>query len=58
MNYLVLDPGHSTGFCVFKVEKNNCYLIKYGFYDIDNKSEYMGDWCIDLKKWVKTKIDK
>ncbi len=54
--YLVLDPGHSMGYCVFNVDNDKMCITDYGFYDIDKSSEYMGDWCIDLENWLINKI--
>nr|QBK89548.1 MAG: hypothetical protein LCPAC001_00580 [Pithovirus LCPAC001] len=58
MIFLILDPGHSTGFCIIKVENKISTIIEYGFYDIDISSEYEGDWCLDFQKWVNSLIDK
>lgn len=58
MILLILDPGHSTGFCVIDVKNDISTILEHGFYDIDNSSEYEGDWCLDLKKWVNATIDK
>jgi len=60
--YLIIDPGHSTGYCLVSI----CFLdkskigtiLEYGFYEVNNKSEYVGDWCIDLQKWLEDKIKK
>lgn len=54
--YLVLDPGHSMGYCIFNENNKKMTIISHGFYDIDTSSEYMGDWCIDLQNWIEKKI--
>ncbi len=65
VKYLILDPGNSTGYCVINIindldntEGGQLSVIKYGFYDIDRSSKYMGDWCLDFKKWIKSMIDE
>lgn len=51
---LAIDPGASCGFSILKVTvdpsstASKCELVDYGFIDVDTKSSYVGDWCIDL----------
>ena len=54
--YLVIDPGHSMGYCILDINNKIGTITKYGFHEIDHSSEYSGDWCNNLKKWVKEKI--
>lgn len=55
-NYLVLDPGDSMGYCIVIITGDKAEIIKYGFYDIDTSSDYMGDSSIDLMQWMSKKI--
>lgn len=54
--YLVIDPGHSTGYCILDISNKIGTITKYDFHEIDHSSEYSGDWCNYLKKWVEEKI--
>lgn len=58
MNILVLDPAASTGYCLIKIEKNYADIYEYGIIDINTKSEYSGDHCLDLMKQLQILIDK
>ena len=58
MNHLIVDPGNKTGWCVIKIENQEVDVIKYGFYDIDNSSDYLADACLNLEMWVKQKIQE
>lgn len=49
---LALDPAASTGYAVARIEDDLCTIVEYGFIDVDTKSQYIGDWCIDLQNKV------
>jgi hypothetical protein len=49
---LALDPAHSTGYAVAKIDGDKCNIVEYGFIDVDSSSMYIGDWCLDLQKRV------
>ena len=54
---LVLDPASSTGYCLCKITANTASIYEYGFIDVDLKSEYQGDHCIDLMVKLDALID-
>jgi Holliday junction resolvasome RuvABC endonuclease subunit len=58
MIILALDPAHSTGYALAKLENNHCEIYEYGFLDVANTSEYTGDWCLDLMSQVQKLYDK
>lgn len=59
MNVLVLDPANSTGYCIYKFneEEASADIIDWGFIDIAQHDEYMGDQYIDLLDQVEKLID-
>lgn len=50
--FLTLDPALSTGYAVAEVENKTCTIIDYGFIDVDQSSQYEGDWMIDLQNRI------
>lgn len=65
--YLVIDPGHSSGYCVFDhvgvfdhphSEKATATIREFGHFQVDRTSSYQGDWLIDLEKQVQSLIEK
>ena len=57
---LTIDPGTSTGYCLVNVSKENdtADIFEYGFIDVNLKSNYQGDHCIDLMDKIKVIIEK
>ena len=55
---LALDPAHSTGYAVAKIDGQHCEIIEYGFIDVDSTSTYIGDWCLDLQKRISSIQDR
>jgi Holliday junction resolvasome RuvABC endonuclease subunit len=57
---LALDPAASTGYAVMILDKDNdsASIIEYGFINVDVKSEFQGDHCINLMNQVSNLIDK
>jgi Holliday junction resolvasome RuvABC endonuclease subunit len=49
---LAFDPGASSGYAVARIQGDNCEIIEYGFIDVDTSSQYIGDWCLDLKNSI------
>lgn len=60
-NIIVLDPATTTGYCICTINPGGPVtvegkIIEYGFFEVDIKSEYQGDHCIDLMEKIKEKI--
>ncbi len=55
---LVLDPAESTGYCLVRIDEktSSADIYEYGFIDIDTKSNYMGDWMINLQEFVEKTV--
>lgn len=49
---LALDPGGSSGYAVARISGDLCEVVEYGFIDVDTSSQYIGDWCLDLKRRI------
>lgn len=49
---LAIDPGGSSGYAVARISQDHCEIVEYGFIDVDTSSQYIGDWCIDLKRRI------
>jgi len=47
--FIALDPAVSTGYAVAEVDGKVCTVTAYGFIDVDQSSQYEGDWCLDLQ---------
>jgi len=58
MNVLILDPANSTGYCVYTLheDSNTAEITSWGFIDIKQHDEYMGDQYIDLLDHVERLI--
>ncbi len=50
MNVLALDPANSTGYCVYKYDKSQASMdiVKWGFIEIKQSDDYLGDQYLDL----------
>lgn len=57
MKYLVIDPGHSSGWCLFTANQDSIEIISYGFYEIERSSTYEGDSYLNYEKWLQNKIE-
>lgn len=57
---LALDPAASTGYCLVSVSdcKSRAVIYSYGFIDVDQSSEFSGDWCLDLQSQLRKIIKK
>lgn len=60
MNVLVLDPANSTGYCVFKYDEKNSSMdiIKWGFIEVEQSDDYLGDQYLDFLKQVEKLIQE
>jgi Holliday junction resolvasome RuvABC endonuclease subunit len=56
--FIALDPAHSTGYALAKVDGTHCDIYEYGFIDVDNSSPYIGDWAIDLQSNIQKIYDR
>lgn len=58
MNVLVLDPANSTGYCIYEYDKKNSSMdiTSWGFIEVEQNDDYLGDQYIDLLKQVEKLI--
>jgi len=56
--YLVIDPGHSSGWCLFTINNFNLQIRDYGFYDVQRKTDLEGDSYLNYEEWVQTKLNE
>lgn len=47
--FIALDPALSTGYAIAEVNGKECTIKAYGFIDVDQSSQYEGDWMLDLQ---------
>lgn len=54
MNVLVLDPANTSGYCVFKFDKAKSHMeiVKWGFIEVKQSDNYLGDQYIDYLKQI------
>lgn len=59
MNILVLDPANSTGYCIFKYDASSLSIdiINWGFIEVEQNDDYLGDQYLDLLKQVEELIN-
>lgn len=59
-NVLVLDPATSSGYCLLSIDKENdvANIYEEGYIDVNTKSDYQGDHCLDLMNKLSSIIDR
>jgi Holliday junction resolvasome RuvABC endonuclease subunit len=58
MNFLFVDPALSCGWCLVSIGENKAVIFAEGVLDVDDSSQYQGDWCLDLMEKVSAIMDE